>query len=158
MNHRRRNRFGGWCGEKGSSSVWEVWHTARDTDLKLSKGDQPINAESKVTRAWRVFVAETGQVITVSFLCFWAPLKAQLQPPLQLRGHVYVALFRPMMPFLGLACFGCQSSTIEVGSLFSAKGQMVTLLGLVSYTASSTTIQLCPCSVKTAVAICQQWV
>ena len=64
-------------------------------------------------------MAETGQVITLSLLfVFWAPLRAQLQPPLQLRGCVYVTLFWPTMPFLGLACFGCQSSTIEVGSLF----------------------------------------
>ena len=34
-------------------------------------------------------MAETSQVITLS-LCFvfWAPLRAQLQPPLQLRGHL----------------------------------------------------------------------
>ena len=63
--------------------------TSRDMDLKFSKADEPINAESKVTRAWRVFVAETGQVITLSlFFVFWAPLRAQLQPPLQLRGHL----------------------------------------------------------------------
>ena len=40
-------------GKKGSSSVWEVWHTAIDMDLKFNKAAEPINAESMVTRAWR---------------------------------------------------------------------------------------------------------
>lgn len=49
----KEKQIWGGDGKKGSSSVWEVWHTAIDMDLKFNKAAEPINAESMVTRAWR---------------------------------------------------------------------------------------------------------
>lgn len=50
---------------------------ARNMDLMFRKEVVAINAESEVTRAWRVFVAETAQMITLPlYLTFWGHMKA----------------------------------------------------------------------------------
>ena len=95
---------------------------------------------------------------SVSFVCFLGPTESTTAASLTVEGLCLRDFVLAHDAISGPGLFRLPVLHHRGWQPFSAKGQMVTLLGLVSYTASSTTIQLCPCSVKTAVAICQQWV
>ena len=139
-------------------------------DLKFRKegGLRSRNAESEVTRAWRVFVAEEGRVITPPLsLAFWGCTENTLSASLTVvwpcpcgwvpaNGVKDDATRRPgpSHPFRSPVPYhrGQQPSSV--------KSQTVTILGLVSHTASSAMVQkglLCPCSMKTVVTLCRRW-